>query len=147
MRSILTAILLSVALAHADDQPQSASPPSRLKLEGLVIAQEPGGYLVVAVPPKDVKRFVVMAGMLAPHIAVLKVLERLDAEAHKLAPIPTPDGVPLGKCFLSTNEVFRLHKILDRYVQPVGTFTYTNVRGLPVTVKAYAGGPMQAPSR
>ena len=139
MKWVVAALLICVLpQARAQDQAES-SPP--LKLEGIVIAPESGGYLIVSVPKRDIMRFLKMAGMLSHVSVALKVLERLDEEAHKIAPTPSERDVPFGACFLASSEVFPHHKVIDRFVQPAGAYTYTNVRGLPVTVRSYIGGP------
>jgi hypothetical protein len=112
-----------------------------IKLQGFVVHQVTGGYLALSVPEKDIKRFCTMAEILSGHYAELAVLEHLEKESRSVAPMPGLPSVPIGSCFLSTNEVFPRHKILNRKVQAVGTYIYVTRRGRTITVEAYSGGP------
>jgi hypothetical protein len=146
MKLLVAVILLLGAVTQASAQQPlgltpSVSPGSTIKLEGIVVHQVTGGYLAFSVPLKDIKRIWTIAEMFSPHIAGLVVLEHLEKESLKLTPTPTPTAVPMGTCFLATNEIFLHHKILDRNVQMVGTYTYLNLHGQTITVQAYSGGP------
>jgi hypothetical protein len=141
MNSAIAAFMLfgTVAQSPLGLAPAESSSPA-IKLDGLAVGHVTGGYLVFSVPPKDIKRISVLAALWL-HLPFLAVLDRLENETKNLAPLSSPAGVPLGTCFLSTDEILPRHKILSRMVQPVGTYTYINVRGRTVTVEAYAGGP------
>lgn len=146
MRWAAAIILLLGAIIHASTQQSAGFAPSATaapaaKLDGLVMQQVPGGYLALSVPPRYIVEFLSMASKLEPHMAMVEVLEHLDRESKKLVPAPHAATVPLGICYLVTDEVLPRHKILDRFVQDVGTYTYLNRQGRPITVQAYAGGP------
>jgi hypothetical protein len=146
MKLVLAVILFLGAVAQARAQQPlgfspSDSPGSTIKLEGIVVHQVSGGYLAFSVPPNDIKRIWTIAEMFSPHTAGLVVLEHLEKEGQKLTPAPTSTAVPMDTCFLATNEIFLHHKILDRNVQMVGTYTYLNLHGQMITVQAYSGGP------
>jgi hypothetical protein len=146
MKLAIAALLLFGAITQTNAQQAlgftpNDTPGPTVKLDGLVVQRVSGGYLVLSVPPKDIIRFIELAKTLEPHLAILDVLERLDEESKKLVPVAGSFGTPLGTCFLATDEIFPHHKILDRNVQQIGTFTFLNRREKAVTVPAYSGGP------
>jgi hypothetical protein len=147
MKSYLALLIFLSAISQLNAQQSlgfspTASTGSTLKLSGIVILQAPGGYLVVSVPAKDIGKFVLFIAKHEPHMAALELLERAATETRKLKVIPGPPTVPLGECFLATDENLPRHKILNRNVQIVGTYGYVDRHGETVTVKALSGGPI-----
>jgi hypothetical protein len=146
MKLAIAALLLFGAITQTNAQQTlgfspSDTPGPSIKLDGLIMHPVMGGYMAMSVPPKDIMMCLAFVAKMDPHIAVLEALERLDRVTRKLTPAPGPVAVPIGKCFLATNEVFPRHKIINRYVQMVGTYTYLDLHGEAVTVPAYSGGP------
>jgi len=145
MKWVVAAFLFLGAIVQASGQQslglsQSEAPGPIVKLEGFVVHPVPGGYLAISVPAKDLRRLLTMAEMLSG-TGGLAVVERLEKESTSLVATAGSSSVPLGICFLSTSEIYTRHKILDRKVQMVGTYTFLNVHGKVIRVRAYSGGP------
>jgi len=147
MKIVIVAFLIigSITQTYAQEQlgfsPSDTTGPS-LKLDGLVMQKVSGGYLALSVPPKDIMRFIALAKMMEPHAGILAVIESLENESRKLTPPTGSPAVPIGVCFLATDEIFlHRHKILNRNVQLVGTYSYLNMHNKTIYVQAYSGGP------
>jgi hypothetical protein len=147
VKLIIVAFLLWGVIAQASAEGQlgfirSNAPGPSIKVDGFTMEPVQGGYLALSVPPKDIEKLLLFAAKLEPHFLILEVIERLENEARKIDPIPNPAAMPIGVFFLSTKEIFlHRHKILNRNVQPVGTYSYLNQHGEMITVLAYEGGP------
>ena len=116
-----------------------------MKLQGIAFRQMQGGYLAFSVSPKDLKIALELLKHLDPHFALAEVIEEVVRETEKIQKVHPANGelsVPFGLCILSTNEIFsHRHKILERNVRAIGTFTITEKNGRVISVQVYSGAP------
>ena len=142
---IVLTVVCSMTLAAAQQVPGltlNDAPGPMVKLDGFTLQQMQGGYISCSIPPKDIARFLKIAAALEPHAMVIDVLSEIDEKSKELSPADTQRAMPLGSCFLVSNEVFdKRHKILARYVRVVGTYRFVSRDGRARVVLACAGGP------
>jgi hypothetical protein len=142
---IVLGVIGSMTFALAQNVPGltlNNAPGPVVKLDGFTIQRMQGGYISCSTPPKDIERFIKIVAALEPHAMLIDVIAKIDEKSKELAPSDTQRTMPLGSCFLVSDEVFeKRHKLLDRYVRVVGTYRFIARDGRARVVLACAGGP------